>query len=104
MNAEQIRLTDEELAHYLEYGTDLLSHDEQDAILGELIEARRRLFESVVIPKPHVNHKGPNDNEAAIYRWAARIIDSGYALGSSNVQQSIAKTLRDVAASLEGGV
>ena len=57
----------------------------------------------VVIPKPHVNRKGPHDNEAAIYRWAARIIDSGYALGSSSVQQSVAKTLRDVAASLEGG-
>lgn len=40
------RPTDEELAHWLEYGTDLLDHDTQDAILGELIEARRQLAES----------------------------------------------------------
>lgn len=38
MNAQ--RLTDELLVHWLEYGTDLLDHDTQDAILGELIEAR----------------------------------------------------------------
>ena len=61
------------------------------------------LSQFVVIPKPHVNHKGPNDNEAAIYKWAARTLDSGYELGGSNVRQSVAKTLRDVAASLEGG-
>lgn len=40
------RLTDEELVHWHEYGTDLLDHNTADAILGELIASRRQIAES----------------------------------------------------------
>lgn len=56
----------------------------------------------LVIPAPSVNHKGPHDNEAAIYRWAARTLDLGYEVGGSNVRTSIAETLRNIADALTG--
>ncbi|QBG78462.1 hypothetical protein PBI_WALRUS_71 [Gordonia phage Walrus] len=57
---------------------------------------------NAVIAIPTIDHLGPNDTVASVYRRAAWNLDNGFEPGGSNVKASIARTLLAVADSIEG--
>lgn len=58
--------------------------------------------QTVTIPAPVVNHKGPSDTDASMVRGAADRLAAGYSVGGSNVTHTVVTVLRDVADNLEG--
>ncbi len=56
---------------------------------------------TVLIEAPSVNHKGPYDTDASMFRGAADKLRRGYEPGGGNVKEAIAKLLVRVADALD---
>ncbi|ANA85539.1 hypothetical protein PBI_BLUEBERRY_77 [Gordonia phage Blueberry] len=71
---------------------ELARHDsDTDPVAGPTTRA------TTVIATPTIDHLGPNDTVASVYRRAAWNLENGYEPGGGNVKASIARTLRSIA-------